>query len=72
MDEDKRSCERREAIPNFYWQNGYAGFSVSPDKVDNLIRYIDNQKEHHKTETFQEEMRKFLKWYKMDYDERYL
>ena len=57
---------------NFGWQNGYAGFSVSSSQKHTLERYIANQKEHHKTLTFKNELRKFLHEYNIDYDERYL
>ncbi|CAN5341327.1 IS200/IS605 family transposase [soil metagenome] len=57
---------------NFYWQNGYGAFSVNPAEVDTVINYIANQKEHHKTKTFQDEYRAFLKKYHVEYDERYV
>lgn len=56
----------------FYWQDGYAIFSVNPKKVDVVVNYITNQKEHHKKRTFQGECRLFFKNYKIDYDERYV
>lgn len=61
-----------EAYQNFYWQNGYGAFSVNPTEVDVVINYIENQKEHHKHKTFQEEYRAFLKKYKVEFDERYV
>ena len=57
---------------NFYWQDGYGGFSVSPFQVDKVIDYIANQKEHHREKTFQDEYRSILKKYKVEYDERYV
>ena len=57
---------------NFYWQNGYGGFSVNPKEIDIVINYIKNQEEHHKKRTFQEEYRMFLNQYKMEFDERYV
>jgi len=33
--------------PDFHRQTGYGAFSVSPDDVDALIAYIDDQEEHH-------------------------
>ncbi len=57
---------------NFYWQNGYGIFSVNPSEIDVVINYIKNQKEHHKTRTFKEEYRAFLKKYHVDYDEKYV
>ena len=59
-------------LSNFYWQNGYGAFSVSPTNVDSVINYIKNQHEHHREKTFQEEYRNFLKEYKVEFDERYL
>ena len=56
----------------FYWQNGYGNFSVGPSQLDQLIRYIDNQEEHHKTTSFQDEFRKLLQKYQIEYDERYV
>ncbi len=57
---------------NFYWQRGYGSFSVNPAQIDVVIRYIENQAEHHKKKTFQEEYMAFLKKYNAEYDERYL
>jgi putative transposase len=57
---------------NFYWQNGYGVFSVSPSVVKKVAVYIENQKDHHKTKTFRSEYLAFLKKYKVEYDEQYL
>ena len=59
-------------LKNFYWQDGYGAFSVNPYQVDIVRNYILNQKEHHKKRTFKDEYRKFLKKYKVEYDERYV
>jgi putative transposase len=59
-------------LKNFYWQDGYGAFSVNPYQVDIIRNYILNQKEHHKKITFKDEYRKFLKKYKVEYDERYV
>jgi len=57
---------------DFYWQDGYGIFSVNPKENDIVIKYIDNQLEHHKKATFKDEFRAFLKKYKVEYDERYV
>jgi len=57
---------------NFAWQGGYGGFSVSPSLHDKTRKYIENQEEHHKKLTFQEEYLLFLKEYGIEYDETYL
>ena len=56
----------------FQWQNGYGAFSVSPSHVEDLKRYIANQVEHHKTETFQDEFRRLCRKYGIEIDERYV
>jgi hypothetical protein len=57
---------------DFHWQNGYGAFSVSQSNVPEVRRYIEEQKEHHRRMTFQEEFRKFLKRHGMEFDERYV
>lgn len=57
---------------NFYWQDGYGIFSVNPTQVNVVVEYIRNQAEHHRTASFQDELRAFLKKYNIEYDERYL
>lgn len=61
-----------EKYEDFYWQNGYAAFSVNYKGIDGVGRYITNQKEHHSKQTFQDECRGFFKEYGMEYDERYV
>ncbi len=47
----------------FKWQNSASAFSVSKRHVDDVCKYILNQKEHHKKTTFTEEYDKFIKFY---------
>ena len=56
----------------FHWQGGYAAFSVSQSNLADVVRYIENQEEHHKRVTFQDEYRAFLKAYEVEFDERYV
>ena len=56
----------------FGWQEGYGAFSVSASQVDKTIAYINNQKEHHRKKTFQEEFQELLKKHGIEYDPRYL
>ena len=60
------------ALAGFSWQAGYGAFSISPTHVDALAAYIANQAEHHKQESFQDEFRRLLEKYKIEYDERYV
>lgn len=61
-----------KALSKFYWQDGYGAFSINPTEVEKVKIYIGSQQEHHKTKTFQEEFRAFLKKYSVEYDERYV
>ncbi|MCW3789788.1 IS200/IS605 family transposase [Plebeiibacterium sediminum] len=57
---------------NFYWQNGYGAFSVTPSDINRIIQYITNQHLHHKSESFQNEYSSILNEYHVEYDEEYL
>lgn len=56
----------------FSWQDGYAAFSVSVSQIPATMAYIENQAEHHRKRSFQEEYVSFLKKNGVEYDERYL
>ena len=57
---------------DFYWQDRCGIFSVSPNRLNNVIKYLKNQHNHHQKMSFKDEYRKFLNEYGIDYDERYL
>ena len=57
---------------SFAWQGGYGAFSVSESMVDEVWKYINNQQDHHRVKTFQEEFRRFLELHNIPYDERYV
>ena len=56
----------------FNWQEGYGAFSYNHSQIDNVVKYILNQKEHHKKIVFQEEYTDFLKKMEIQYDEKFL
>jgi len=56
----------------FAWQEGYGAFAISPSLLDATVAYIENQEEHHRTRTFQEEYREFMKRQGITGDERYM
>jgi len=53
--------EKRFTHYNFQWLEGYSAFSYSHSALNQVIQYIQNQKEHHKKKTFKEEYMDFLK-----------
>ncbi len=45
---------------------------MSQSAVGEVREYIRSQSEHHKRLSFQDEFRRFLKRYEVDFDERYV
>lgn len=64
--------EKKLTKLKFAWQEGYGAFSYSRSQIDKVVKYINNQKAHHKKKTFTEEYVEFLKHFEIEYDERYL
>jgi putative transposase len=64
--------EKKFVTFKFDWQEGYGAFSYSHSALDNVIAYIQNQKEHHKKKTFKQEYIGFLKKFQVEYEEKYL
>lgn len=64
--------EKRFTKYKFEWQEGYGAFSYSHSSLDNVIGYINNQKEHHKKRSFKEEYIDFLEKFNVEYKNEYL
>ena len=56
----------------FQWQEGYGAFSYSHSALGNVIAYINNQKEHHKKQTFRDEYKDFLTKFQIEHKDEYL
>ena len=54
------------------WQRGFGAFTVSHSKIASVRTYILHQREHHRTQTFEEEYTEFLKRHQIEFDARYL
>ncbi len=54
------------------WQSGYGAFSVSESLLGQVSNYINNQEEHHKKISFQDEFRTLLRKHRIDFDESYV
>lgn len=61
-----------EPYAGFFWQAGYGSFSIGWSQLEDLTGYIEDQEEHHRIHTFQEEYRGLLKKYHIEFDERYV
>jgi len=59
-------------IPEFQWQSGYGAFAVSYSNIDQVKTYIANQEQHHRSVSFQDEFREFLRRHGLGWDEQYV
>ena len=59
-------------LSNFQWQEGYGAFSVDYSNINNIIKYIKNQHEHHRKKSFEEEYVLFLNKYGIKFDDKYV
>jgi putative transposase len=60
-------------FPDFIqWQQGYGAFTHSDAEKERIIAYIKNQEDHHRRETFQDELRNLLIEAGIEFDEKYL
>ena len=64
--------ETKRLNSHFNWQDGYGAFSYHKSQLDMIVKYVRNQKEHHKNTCFKEEYLELLKEFNIDYDDRYL
>lgn len=64
---------QKQFIPGkFSWQDGFGAFTYSKSHIDRVVKYILNQPEHHKKQSFKEEYLLFLQKFEIQYDPKYL
>ena len=64
--------KKKFVLGKFNWQSRYGAFSYSYSQIDNVVKYIQNQPQHHKKKTFRQEYIEFSTKYNVPYDERYI
>ena len=64
--------DRRWVAGRFSWQEGFGAFSYSHSQLSMVIRYIENQQEHHRRKGFSEEYFELLKRFNVPHDQRYI
>lgn len=64
--------ENKFTLVSFRWQEGFGSFSYSYSQISTIIRYIENQKAHHKKSKFKEEYLALLKSYEIEFKNEYL
>ena len=63
--------KRSKTLAHFSWQAGYGAFSVSESNIPQVKKYIQDQEEHHRRMTFQDEFRELCRRHNVVLDERY-
>jgi REP element-mobilizing transposase RayT len=56
----------------FEWQGGFGAFSYSKSQIDTVCKYIQDQEEHHKHQSFREEYIQFLEKFGIEYNPKYV
>ena len=64
--------EQSPEYADFAWQGGYADFSVSQSRLEQVRSYIAEQEMHHQKISFQDELRALLRKHQLEWDERYV
>src|SRR5687768_7090831 len=63
----KRFTRRR-----FHWQEGFGAFSYSRSQLDAVAKYVLEQEEHHRKQSFKDEYVTLLDRFEVEYEDRYL
>lgn len=64
--------ENRLISSRFAWQEGYSVFSVSKSQSARVASYIQRQEQHHRRQSFQDELLKLLRKNDVEFDPRYV
>jgi putative transposase len=64
--------EHKWTPKEFQWQTGFAAISHAHSQLDTVIRYIENQEEHHRKKTWKEEYIEILEKCGIPFDLKYL
>jgi len=62
--------EKRWVPGRFSWQKGFGAFSYSRSQLGTVIRYIENQQQHHTSKSFEDEYTELLERFGVEYDPR--
>ncbi len=54
------------------WQRGFGAFTYSKSQIPRVIKYINEQEEHHMKRTFREEYLELLNKFEIEFENKYL
>jgi REP element-mobilizing transposase RayT len=64
--------ESGETNSRFEWQKGYSAFTVSHSQIEVVQQYIQNQREHHRSVSFEDEYVKILERHGISFERVHL
>ena len=64
--------EKKFVHGKFSWQEGYGAFSYGHSQFDTVIRYIQNQEQHHSRSSFRTEYLTLLRRFDIAFEEKYV
>ena len=64
--------EKKFSKSKFQWQAGFGAFSYNHSSLDSVIKYIQNQKQHHQKQIFRDEYKEFLNTFQIEHKDEYL
>ncbi|OFX19597.1 MAG: transposase [Bacteroidetes bacterium GWA2_31_9b] len=64
--------ENKLVVGKFSWQEGFGAFSYGKSQIPEIVKYIENQQNHHRKTTFHDEYHEILKVFEIEYDEKYI
>lgn len=62
----------RHNVQNFSWQSGFGAFSYSKSFLPAVEKYISNQKKHHESVSFDDEIREIFQSAGIDFDDSFI
>ncbi|MBN1464429.1 IS200/IS605 family transposase [candidate division KSB1 bacterium] len=64
--------QNKFVLGHFKWQAGFGAFSYSHSQINTVVKYIQNQKQHHAKKSFQREYIEFLEKFGVEYSTQYI
>lgn len=58
--------QKRFILGQFHWQKGFGAFTYSKSHIDRVVKYVLNQPQHHKKQSFREEYLLLLEKFDVD------
>jgi putative transposase len=64
--------DKKHMPGRFSWQDGFGAFTYSKSHIDEVVKYVLNQPEHHKKQSFKDEYLLLLQKFEVDYAPKYV